>query len=110
MAEPNSQCATMGLLVQCSRELDCYDEQVMKRCNEVNSEDDGCDNECQESTTTETMTTVTSTSMTTTVTEVPQADVSSSALKFAMLFAACALPLLPMVACGCFPSCPWWPA
>ncbi|CAK0910117.1 unnamed protein product [Prorocentrum cordatum] len=104
MEEPNSQCATMGLLVECSRNLDCYDQEVMERCLEVDSYNDGCDLECKESTTTETMTTVTSTSMTTTVTEVIMVDYSSTVLKFAMLFAACVLPLMPMVVCGCFPK------
>merc|ERR1719291_1512520 len=99
----------MGVLVECSRTLDCYDESVMQKCRKVTKTDQECGLECDESTTTVTMTTettetISTTTVTTTVTEVLPAYASSIVPKFAMLFAACALPILPMVACGCFPN------
>jgi len=48
MTRPDSQCANMRPVVECSKKLGCLSPQVRQRCLNVKSENEGCDLDCHE--------------------------------------------------------------
>ncbi|CAK0896776.1 unnamed protein product [Prorocentrum cordatum] len=48
MTRPDSQCANMKPVVECSKKLGCLSPSVRQRCLKVKSENEGCELNCHE--------------------------------------------------------------